>query len=57
MNDMQSEIIELVKVWFFLKTQYEWPEALSAVEDKLNELFAKDQDEWIRKSINNALLN
>lgn len=57
MNDMQSEIIELVKIWFFLKTQYEWPEALSAVESKLTELFDKDQEQWIQQSISNALLN
>jgi hypothetical protein len=41
------EIFELLKVWYFLKSgQYHWPEAVEALESKLNELLELERENW-----------
>lgn len=42
---MKQELFELLRVWHFLKTGvYVWPEAVHALEHRLNEILATD--EW-----------
>ena len=46
-RQQNPEIFELLKVWYFLKSgQFLWPEALSALEDKINELIEHDKENW-----------
>lgn len=49
MTKQQEEAFELLKVWFFIKTNdIHWPEAETALEDKISELLEINQTEdWI----------
>ena len=42
-----AEVMELIKVWYFLKTGgMVWPGAMIALEDRINQLLEEPKDEW-----------
>lgn len=47
MTKNDEEIIELLKIWFFLKiNNVVWPAAIRALEDKIYDLAQHGADEW-----------
>lgn len=43
----EKEVLELLKIWFYLKVnQVIWPDAIKALESRINELLEMPLDEW-----------